>query len=911
MPPRKGRRTPRYTTAILAVLALTGAAAAQPRMTFETGTLWNPTGLLQPTHLAAGDFDEDGRRDLAVSDAAADLTAILLGTGVGTFTPATAVLFPSRPSELAVDDFDRDGHDDIAALVGAGSESRIEIRFGNGTGRFSDSATVAFPSVFAGRFVAADLDRDGDPDLVATIPAADAIHVVENRGGRLFGTPVPFPAGDLPSRIAAAHLDLDGKIDLVALNADALGRGVLSVCRGNGTLAPAAPVPVSVPAGPAQFALAELSGDGRIDLALTHPNLDRVAVLDGDGAGGFGNERFLPRAIVGPGAIAVGDLSGDGRNDVLAAHFAGYDPIAAFTGDGAGGFAATGDLFAGSDPVEFLVEDVSGDGLPDLIVACQHEHEIAILLGPDHGGAPAFAAGGGSAASLALADFDEDGRLDAAVAKNDSDGNGLAILAGDGSGSFEFASAIPAGGPNVGIVSADFDVDGHADVALVRGSLGVATILLGDGMGGFSTRASVPVGREPRRIVVDDFNGDSAPDLAVACPGRGCVDFQTCFDEATVSILLGDGTGGFVEMPPLFEAQRSVDWVVPGDFNEDGNPDLAVEWSAMGTIVYFGDGSGRFTVATLATSATNVVAMVANRYDADAHLDLAVVEAFPGELSRLRILFGRGDGTFRTGPNRVVPEAARAAAAGDFDGDGDTDLAIAFRQNLSLANATGIYANDGAGGLVPAGYFGAGLIPSAVAVTDADRDGQEDVLVLTSGTDPLVVLLNRTITHLACRRGQVDARAGGPADVLFVNGSAGTGPDRAVELGTDSPLEIALSAPPSRPAGPSGFLLGAWRGNPGPDDWTPLPFGLGTSCAETPLTAASPRRLLAWWNNVGKPGVLGAPTRPSSPAPAVVASLPAAGREITFFVQGILRDRNAPNGRAAVTNGVLVTVRGR
>jgi hypothetical protein len=273
----------------------------------------------------------------------------------------------------------------------------------------------------------------------------------------------------------------------------------------------------------------------------------------------------------------------------------------------------------------------------------------------------------------------------------------------------------------------------------------------------------------------------------------------------------------------------------------------------------------------------------------------------------VRVRIGAGDGTFPTGSILPARDDPRSIASADFDADGDADLAACNSGQSVARNAVSVYGNDGDGTFTVGGHFGAARGHYVAEAADIDGDGRPDVVTTSGGA--VTVLPNRTLSDVDCRRGRVNTGVGAAVDVLFVNGSAGSGSQRVVELSPASPLEIFFAAPPSKPAGPSTFLLGAWRGDPGPGDGTDLPFSLGTSCAETPLTAAAPLRLLAWWNNIGKPNVLGAPTRPSSPAPSVVLSLPAAGREITFFLQGIVRDRNAPNGKAAVTNGVLVSVR--
>ena len=185
-------------------------------------------------------------------------------------------------------------------------------------------------------------------------------------------------------------------------------------------------------------------------------------------------------------------------------------------------------------------------------------------------------------------------------------------------------------------------------------------------------------------------------------------------------------------------------------------------------------------------------------------------------------------------------------------------------------------------------------------MTTGDLDGDADTDFSCGG----VVIENET--H-SCRRGNVGARVGIPADVLFVNGFAGFGAERLVVVGRDTPLEIRLSAPPSKPGGPSRFALYAW--NAAPTEVVPLPDNLRTACMPMPLAAYRflPRPKVIWNNVTGSEATLGDPTFPSKPAPTTVRSMRRGTRvPTTFFLQGIIRDEWARNGRAAITNGVLV-----
>lgn len=238
----------------------------------------------------------------------------------------------------------------------------------------------------------------------------------------------------------------------------------------------------------------------------------------------------------------------------------------------------------------------------------------------------------------------------------------------------------------------------------------------------------------------------------------------------------------------------------------------------------------------------------------------------------------------------------------DLDGDGRRDLATA---GLIVCPGLGGAEFDGRSVLVP--DIGLAFGDPWIDAADFDGDGLAHVL----GCEGVHLNRSPSVAQAEARRGNVDARVAGPADVLFVNGSPGAGHARKAVVAWAERLEISLAGPPSNPLGPARFALYAWLAIPVGADPVALPFGIGVSSLPMPPSGGGlvprPKRI---WNNLGHTAWLGLPTQPSSPAPTAVVSKPRGLRVVTdFFVQGIIRDTAAPNGRAAVTNGVLVTVR--
>jgi hypothetical protein len=241
--------------------------------------------------------------------------------------------------------------------------------------------------------------------------------------------------------------------------------------------------------------------------------------------------------------------------------------VSILLGDGAGNFSAPASFAAGVVPVSVVVGDFNGDGKQDLAVANEDSNvgTASILLGDGTGNfsAPASFAAGSASDSLAVGDFNGDGRQDLAV--SNFNGGSVSVLLGDGTGHFSAPTNFLAGFNPNSVVVGDFNGDGKQDLAVANGSLpGTVSILLGDGTGNFSAPTNFATGSYFSSLALGDFNGDGKQDLAVAD-----------FDSDNVSILLGDGAGNFSASTKFTVGTMPYSLAV-GDFNGDGRQDFAV-----------------------------------------------------------------------------------------------------------------------------------------------------------------------------------------------------------------------------------------------------------------------------------------------------------------------------------------------
>jgi hypothetical protein len=334
------------------------------------------------------------------------------------------------------------------------------------------------------------------------------------------------------------------------------------------------------------------------------------------------------------------------------------------------------EVAAGSGPDSVAVGDFNGDGKLDLVVA-NLDGTVSVLLGKGDGTflpAVTYSSGSlpGSVAVAVVGDFNGDGKLDLAVVNSGS--NDVGVLLGNGDGTFQPAVNYDVGSVPDALAVGDFNGDGKLDLVVVNSASNNVSVLLGNGDGSFQAALDFDTGGSPVSAAVGDFNGDGKLDLAVANAGS----------TNRVSILLGYGDGTF--QAPVTYATGSVPVsVAVGDFNGDGKLDLAVANISPGNAgpsmvsVLLGNGDGTFqpTVEYVAGSDTYSSSVALADFNGDGKLDLAVGNS--GSTNRVSILLGNGDGTFQSAVDyggASLPGTSPPPVVGDFNGDGRLGMAV-------------------------------------------------------------------------------------------------------------------------------------------------------------------------------------------------------------------------------------------
>ncbi|MDR3725650.1 MAG: FG-GAP-like repeat-containing protein, partial [Terracidiphilus sp.] len=367
---------------------------------------------------------------LDASNANASLTSATLIAGASGFhflnppTPATG----SQPDAMAVGDFNGDGKPDLA--IANYADNSVTILLGNGDGTFTAAPSSPATGLSPISLAVGDFNADGIADLVVLNNGDDTLKVLLGNGdGTFTATGSPIATGVNPLAVAVGDFNGDGKADLVVAN---YTDNCLTVLLGNGDGTFTGTTPCVVTGGgPAYIAVGDFNNDGTPDLAVANNTSNNVTILLGQGDGTFVAASTSPLTGNYPNALVVADFAGNGKAD-LAVVNSGDDTVTVLLGHGDGTFAPGTTIATGVLPYFVAVGDLNGDGIPDLAVTNDSDNTVTLLLGSGNGTftiSPTTPATGVSPWPIAIADFNGDGVVDIAVA-NFTDASVTVLLSG-------------------------------------------------------------------------------------------------------------------------------------------------------------------------------------------------------------------------------------------------------------------------------------------------------------------------------------------------------------------------------------------------------------------------------------------------------------------------------------------------
>jgi len=551
-----------------------------------------PIGGFFEGYAVLGDLDEDGSTDIILPkyrlspDDPSDSMTVLLNDGSGTFSQDSIynvgiIVEPwtGTYSDIDVSDFDGDGVLDVVCAPSAYTygpyQPAIKFLKGNGDGTFGDliesetgdELTAIHPVYF---------NQDGFLDLVVLPPwylYGNEIGLMLGSGDGSFETLHWHP---ILSYLYIEKLDDfltgdfndDGYQDILIQRRGIWETGGLDILFGDGDTTFQIAPQYEVGINPNSVVSADFNSDHHQDLATANTVGKTITILLNDGSGNFSGEPIEIDVLGDPFIIKTTDLDSDGNIDLIASDTLNTRLIM-LLGDGASGFGTFNYYPLTDNPYDLVIGDFNEDNNPDVAVSLNFD-KVLVLFGNGLGSFIGVTQLDFSSRLTAItsADFNGDGHLDLATRELTR----FSINFGDGSGEFgqrrDYNTDYPSSVVWDKIETSDFNHDGNQDIIVLSWLVG--EIWLGDGEGGMiyhtsvNAQSSLNVG-----LALKDFNGDANIDIAMG--------------GEVVTLLLGDGAGNFnpgqynyIATPIMHFSMVCLNSLCSGDFNGDGNSDLAV-----------------------------------------------------------------------------------------------------------------------------------------------------------------------------------------------------------------------------------------------------------------------------------------------------------------------------------------------
>ncbi|MBL7992119.1 MAG: VCBS repeat-containing protein, partial [Candidatus Kapabacteria bacterium] len=772
-----------------------------------------------PFGLETGDFDNDGDTDIIV--VCLGSVWLVQNNNNGTYTPSSVITSTYARLFAAVTDFNADGNLDIVFGNNCcGGTPGAQVYLGNGSGGFTFSQTIVDQ---VSDYIApkvADMDGDGDMDILYCFDTSSkGIRIYNNDGTGKFdgGTQVVsgtilynFQVGDLngdtypdivyttltlatqnvnimlraapftaynftttsvaiPSAVSPvtqlADVDADGDLDIVAVrstNTGGLGHAVVTLQNtgtNSGTFSVFATSPLvgfsgnNASNGLFNVSAADFDGDGDLDLVIPKMPDNQVAVVLNQNPALLvtGTTPAMNTSNVAPTAAITPTYN----LAVTAATHSLTGPIRVFGSQSAGRNRTGGGSWAGATFTPNNIPTLTRAYFPGekVDVVISSAANVGVGLTPFQQGttrqffvqAPTATPGtfvqgnsytiASAGQTISLGDFDANGMLDAATA-NYWGGNSTSILYGTGAGTFNNEAAPSpytlTTNPSK-VVTGDFNNDGRADLAFGHNGAAAVRVMLSNGAT-FNAPVNYVVSGTSTVLTVADFNGDGNQDIAVKR-----------YNTTGVDMLFGNGDGTFRNAMQVSAVNGM--YIESGDFNNDGYIDLIVSYAAPGNTVecLLNDGTGmRFTAGgSFSAGGTDTHTIAVADFDGNGNLDFAVSNFSSNNVVVFR---GNGNGTFQAADaySTGAGTAPRSIVAGDFNGDGRTDIAAAGFGNsmlcILLRNAAAYAAGSA---FAPVAQYGTPYSqPHGIAAGDLDGDGDIDLAVNYNGTGQVTVFLN-------------------------------------------------------------------------------------------------------------------------------------------------------------------------
>ena len=607
-------------------------------------------GAASPRSVTVGDFNGDGKTDIAAANTGSNNVSVLLGTGTGSFGPATNFAVGTSPFSVTVGDFNGDGKTDIAAANR--NSNNVSVLLGTGTGSFGAATNFAVGtgpvSVTVG-----DFNGDGKTDIAAANSSSNNVSVLLNttittvtiaagatptESGPTNGTFVitlnsPAPAGGLTVNFAlagTATTTTDYSIT-AGSNISAVTATSFTIAAGTTTaVINVAPVDDAVidPSETVQLTLSNGAGynvgaanNASVTITDNDPLINITAGTAPSESGPTNGTFNITLNAASPTPITVNfDTTGSTATSATDYSFdlASSTNITAITASSFTIAAGVTSATLVAKPVDDAVIEAGGETVKVNLLSDTGYTLNSASATTTFAAATNFTVGT-SPFSVTVGDFNGDGKTDIAAANRNSDN--VSVLLGTGTGSFGAATNFAAGTNPRSVTVGDFNGDGKTDIAAANSNSNNVSVLLGTGTGSFGAATNFTVGTGPFSVTVGDFNGDGKTDIAAAN-----------FNSDNVSVLLNNNQP--TATLTIVDNDTDVTLAIsPSSVTEDGVTNLIYTFTRAGitttplTINFNVGGDGTYNTdytvsgADTFSGSTGTVTFVANSTTATITVD--------------------------------------------------------------------------------------------------------------------------------------------------------------------------------------------------------------------------------------------------------------------------------------------------
>ena len=758
------------------------------------------TGTAGPNSVTIGDYDLDGRVDIATVNYGSNTLSVFRNIGV---------------------------HENISF------SSRIDLGLGGGSPIFVSTN---------------DIDGDGKLDIVVVVNNFNVVSVYRNTsisGTISFAPKIDFNTSNSPRGISISDLNGDGKLDLVVANSATNTVSILKNTSVIGTLSFATKVDYTTGNSPQSVSTNDLNGDGKLDIAITNSLSNTISILRNTGSNGTISFATKVDYATGttPMSISIDDFNGDGKSDISVAN-KGSNNISILrniTNNNILSFAAKVDFLTGLAPINISTGDLNGDGNIDITIANNNSNTVSVLKNTSVGGVISFSSkvdftAGTTPSAVSIGDIDMDGKIDVIVGNvgsktvsllNNKNLTCIPTITNFTPSSGSIGTTITITGTNFNnipannivyfggakaIVTAGNDSTLTVNVPIGASYKPITVMDLSTGLSGYSlnnfivmfcggqinatsldTKIDFITGSgttTPHEISMGDFDRDGNLDLSVLNSNinqlkvlrntslNNNFNFQlaNAFSANTTTGPVDQSKGDFdgdgnLDVVVLngyslngayffsifrnnssssvisFEGKRdfsiggSPGKLTTGDFDGDGKLDIAITTSSAISIFRNGSYSGNISFYPKVDIPCNGAPLITGDYDGDGKLDLVNANQASNTISLIKNSSSIGNISFLPQVDFITGSQPCSISTGDYNGDGKLDISITNCGSNTVSLLKNI-SNNGNISFAPKVDFITGIYPRSLSTDDLDGDGKLDFVVANYNSNTISLFKN-------------------------------------------------------------------------------------------------------------------------------------------------------------------------